>query len=62
MNILYKGRKDRLSSSNVFCGVYIVEDERKFTLSLLLPLPSSERTRAKHAIFAKSEFIRDGVR
>jgi hypothetical protein len=57
MNILCKGRKDRLNSSNVFSVVYIVADERKVTLSLPRPLPSLERTIAKHAIFATSEFI-----
>jgi len=63
MNILCKGKKDRLGSSNVFffSGVYIVADERKVTLSLLLPLPSLERTTAKNATFATSEFIRDDV-
>lgn len=62
MNVLCKGRKDRLGSSNVFRGVYIVADERKVTLSLPRPLPSLERTTAKRAIFATSEFIGDGVR
>jgi hypothetical protein len=62
MNILCKGRKDRLGSSNVFSVVYIVADERKVTVSLPRPLPSLERTIAKHAIFATSEFIGDGVR
>jgi len=62
MNILCTERKDRLGSSDVFSGVYIVADERKVTLSLPRPMPSLERTTAKQDIFATSEFIRDGDR
>jgi hypothetical protein len=63
VNILCKGGKDRLGSSNIFLScVYIVADERQVIPALPRPLPSSERTRAKYAIFAKSKFIRDGVR
>jgi hypothetical protein len=62
MNILCTERKDRLGSSEVFSGVYIVADQRKATLSLPRHMPSLQRTTVKHAIFATSEFIRDGVR
>jgi hypothetical protein len=62
MNVLCRGRKDRLGSSYVFSCVYIVADERKLILSLPRLLPSLQRTAAKHAIFATSEFIKDGVR